>query len=875
MGEFMDSNIDEYIKKFGRANRFVRKIIDSLDCSFAIVNVATREVEITNSKDFFPGMKCHDLFGQSEAFCYSEECPLSKVSLSNMPIVLKKSCSEGVPIEMHGHPISDSSGKVVSVILYEFNIGRSQDLVERDKKFHFLFDGIVDAIFIIDTETEKLVDCNEAAVELIGCNKSNIIGMSVLDFIPEDKKEETADAFSKYASGERMIFETEILKGNIIVPVAINSSIVIIEGKTFLQGIFRNISKMKNIEYELKKSEKKFRSLFEFSPHGMLMYELKSDDRLVLIDVNPAIDGILKTDCRKLIGKTIEKAFPYLVGTEIPDIFRKVASEGGSWQSPEISYDTLSGQKNLKAGDWKINGFYEQVAFQTSQNVMVVSFEDITERKKAQKILKEKDDIYIRDIEDRFYNILQNSQDLVYRYDFRRNSFDYVSESVYTILGYSLSEFMSMNRSDYNKRIHPDDVGIADNIGDDSEEESDSVVEYRFKKKNGEYIWLEVQRVFFRNKKGELIYSIEDIRDITAGKQVEEEKSRLEERIIQISSRALGKKERISLTDREGLVLWGLCRFPLLNDEELANKLDLKRSTLTAIKNRMKGKGWFSLNYIPNFYKLGCQFFTIFDANFKSEKEKSLDLVKKTPNIVMSNYYDNKLLAGFTSDKYVDIKRFLEEISEINGLKHKVNENSFFYDLDDVFLYDLSGLVNSLFDLKRKEKAVVCKFENGATELSINEKRVLHAVIKDPEMSSAEIAKKIWTSKPTVIKVKKKLLDEGYIYACIGLDFRKIGFPYIARFSFEFETESPMWSGKDSNDVRVVLRVVGRKKMTKIMLFTSEEEYEEEIDMVKKSYRKSGHDFNLDSAIFPIQKRRVASSKMESFISDRLFGDEL
>jgi PAS domain S-box-containing protein len=740
MGKFENKEIAEYIRKFGSASHFVQKIINSLDCPFAIVDVDTLNIKVTNAENFFVGMKCYDLFECNEGNHDKEKCLVKRVADSKKSLIYRSNNLDA-SLEIHAHPIFDSSGEVVSVIIYEFNVTHSQSLIESEKKFH---------------------------------------------------------------------------------------------------------------------------SLFNSSPRGMLMYQLMPENNLVLIDANPAIGQILKIDTKKLIGKTIEKTFPYLIGTEISDIFRKVASNGETWQGSE----DFCNNKNAC-------GFCEQIAFQISPGVMVVSFNDITEKKESEKILKEKDKIYIKEVEERFYNILQNSQDLVYRYDFRRGSFDYVSESVFTILEYPLSEFMAMNKSDYNKRIHLNDLKLAEDVGDDSEEESTSVVEYRFKKKNGEYIWLRVQRVFFRDKKGELIYSIEDIKDISEEKIIENERTRLKERITHMRSKASETKERVSLTDREKLVLWGFCRYSLLNDEELANKLGLKRSTLTAIKNRLKGKNWFSLNYIPNFCKLSCQFFTIFDANFKGDKGRGLDLVKKNLNVVMSNYQDDKLLAGFTSDKYVDIKRFLEQVADINGLKHRINENSFFYDLDDVFLYDVSGLVNSLFGLNRKERPTVYKFKNGAESLSINEKRVLHAVIKDPGMSSAEIAKKIWTSKPTVIKVKKKLLDEDYIYPYVSLDFRKMGFLYMARFSFEFDSDSSMWANKESRDVRVVLRIVGKKRMTKIMLFASEEEYEEEVDVIKGVYRKKGIDFKLNSAVFPIQKRKSTSSKMESFISDRLFGDEL
>ena len=190
-------------------------------------------------------------------------------------------------------------------------------------------------------------------------------------------------------------------------------------------------------------------------------------------------------------------------------------------------------------------------------------------------------------------------------------------------------------------------------------------------------------------------------------------------------------------------------------------------------------------------------------------------------------------------------------------------------------MYDVSKLLNSLFVLGRNEKSAVHKFENGEIELNVNEKRVLHAMIKDAEMSSADIAKKIWTSKPTVIKVKKKLLEEGYVYPYVVPDFKKLGFSYIARLSFLSDSDLSKVSIKEPNDPRVILRVIGKRELVKIILFESMEEYEDGVDLIKESYRKKGIDFRLNSEIFPMQKRRSGNSKMDGFVSDKLFGDEI
>lgn len=132
----------------------------------------------------------------------------------------------------------------------------------------------------------------------------------------------------------------------------------------------------------LSKSEEGFRAIVEQSPMGMLLYELRDSDRLVLAVVNPAAETILGIDGSGLLGRTIEEAFPPLATTEIPDQFRRVARNGGIWSIQELPYDS---------GD--IQGVYDVLAFQTNPKTVAVSFLEVTERIQAQA---EREDLQAR-----------------------------------------------------------------------------------------------------------------------------------------------------------------------------------------------------------------------------------------------------------------------------------------------------------------------------------------------------------------------------------------------------------------------------------------------------------------------------------------------
>jgi len=126
-------------------------------------------------------------------------------------------------------------------------------------------------------------------------------------------------------------------------------------------------------EERSRESEGRFRSVVDSSPMGIHLYRLESPDRLVLTGSNAAADRILGLPAGPLVGKTLEEAFPGLVGTDVPRAYRRICAEGGSWTS-EVAYR-----------DERIGGLYEVHAFRAAPGMMAVMFLDVTERRRAEE----------------------------------------------------------------------------------------------------------------------------------------------------------------------------------------------------------------------------------------------------------------------------------------------------------------------------------------------------------------------------------------------------------------------------------------------------------------------------------------------------------
>jgi len=136
----------------------------------------------------------------------------------------------------------------------------------------------------------------------------------------------------------------------------------------------RELAERKRGEDALRESEARLRAVIEGAPFGAHSYELQPDGRLLLTGANPSAGRILGIDHEKLLGRTIEDAFPGLAGTEIPDAYRRLAAIDGSLEKDHVIYE--HGQ---------IKGAFAVHGFHTGPNRMSAFFSDITERRRAEE----------------------------------------------------------------------------------------------------------------------------------------------------------------------------------------------------------------------------------------------------------------------------------------------------------------------------------------------------------------------------------------------------------------------------------------------------------------------------------------------------------
>ena len=144
---------------------------------------------------------------------------------------------------------------------------------------------------------------------------------------------------------------------------------------------------------------------------------------------------------------------------------------------------------------------------------------DITERKRAEEALYKS--------EERFRTIAEQTGRLVYDYRLETGVIEWAG-AIQDVTGYTPDEHHTLTILDWRNNIHPEDREQAVSILDESHRNAGHyLIEYRYRRKDGEYIHLEDQGITLKNELGKAERVLGAIANITERKRTALERERL------------------------------------------------------------------------------------------------------------------------------------------------------------------------------------------------------------------------------------------------------------------------------------------------------------------------------------------------------------
>ena len=348
--------------------------------------------------------------------------------------------------------------------------------------FSIFLDAIPVPILYKNSEG-KYIFCNTAFAEFENLPKEKIIGSTTSDLFPPEKAKYYIDSDKQIFKSKKSITFKQKLKNNGIEKhlLIYRSYISFPENnESGVIGVLIDITEQTKSEIALVKSEEKLRSFVNQSYEGIVIMDRKG----IILDWNNAMAKITGVKIEKALGKKFIDVAPlYFPNLNIPEKYNKLENQ--------IEELTTNINSNLFNKVFNISFINKEKQHIYSQQILFpIEFYDdyliasittnISNVRIAEKKL-EKQEVFYK-------NIMENMLDMISLADIN-GKFKYASPAHTRFLGYSPKYLIDKNIFDY---IHPDDKNfLIDLFKNKIAVKKSGQAEYRYKKADGSYIWLE------------------------------------------------------------------------------------------------------------------------------------------------------------------------------------------------------------------------------------------------------------------------------------------------------------------------------------------------------------------------------------------------
>ncbi len=197
-------------------------------------------------------------------------------------------------------------------------------------------------------------------------------------------------------------------------------------------ALMEEISRRELVQNELRMSEQKYRQIFDNMSSGVVVYEAAGDgEDFIIKDFNKAAEKIEMISRENFIGKSVLSAFPGIKEFGLFEVLQRVWKSGNPERFPVSFYK-----------DGRISGWRENYVYRLAGGDVVTIYDDVSERKKAEDKLLER--------EERYHMLFDNVSDAIFVHevspvDFSPGRFIEINDAACRYLGYSREELLQMS----------------------------------------------------------------------------------------------------------------------------------------------------------------------------------------------------------------------------------------------------------------------------------------------------------------------------------------------------------------------------------------------------------------------------------------------
>ena len=299
-------------------------------------------------------------------------------------------------------------------------------------KYRVLFENTLDSVAIADMDG-KVLEANPACLRLYGYTAEDKGGMSLTGAVAPEDRSAAAEAMANLAAG-RLVTKTLRVrrKDGTRFVVDLVASVMVVGGERRIMAVTRDVTDRVRTEQARSQSERMYRTVFESANDAVFIESVDGH----ILDVNRNGCELLGYQRDELVRMSVSDLVPAEARAWLPHVTDAILRDGAfRTEAVNVHKSGRHVPVEISASTMELDG----------RTVVLAIVRDISERKRAEQVLRES--------EEKFRSVSEQSPNMIFINN--RGRVVYANQKSADVMGYTREEFCSPG-FDFMRLIAPE-----------------------------------------------------------------------------------------------------------------------------------------------------------------------------------------------------------------------------------------------------------------------------------------------------------------------------------------------------------------------------------------------------------------------------------